>query len=111
MSSFKPTIKILGLHPITGFGMFAIDWMLFGVSGATFGVGWLVTIPIALALSVPCTLIQRFSYGDHWGTAVAKGMLIGILTAIPTPIPSAITLTTGVMGYFAKSNRNDRSIE
>ena len=112
MTRFSDTIRILGLHPITGFGMFAVDWMLFGVSGSTLGIGWFITLPIALFLTGPCILIQRFAYRDGWGIATAKGMLIGILTAIPTPLPSVITLTAAVMGHLvAKPHRDDGSIE
>jgi hypothetical protein len=90
--------KFFGLHPLVGFGMFAADLMLFGVEAGTFEVGWLVTVPVAAFLTVPCVLIQKFSYKDDWGSSIGKGMLVGVLTAIPTALPSAIPFIGGVLG-------------
>ena len=90
--------KFFGLHPLVGFGMFAVDMMLFGVEVGTFEIGWLVTAPVAVFLSIPCILIQKFSYKDGWGSAIGKGMLVGVLTAIPTALPSAIPFIGGVLG-------------
>lgn len=87
-----------GLHPLVGFGMFAVDWMMFGSNVATAGMGMALTVPMAIALSVPCTLIQRFSYDDTWGAALGKGMMVGVLTAVPSPLPSLVPLASGVLG-------------
>ncbi len=45
-------------------------------------------------------LIQKYSYGDSWPLAWAKSMLVGLLTAIPTPLPSFLTCGWGVMGFI-----------
>ena len=45
---------------------------------------------------------ERSSYGDTHDNALAKGILVGILTAIPTPLPSALTFTAGVLGIGGK---------
>ena len=92
--------RSLGLHPLVAFGMFAADWMLFGGEASTGGIGLAVTIPVALALSIPSALIQRYSYGDGWGAAIGKGLLVGVLTAIPMPIGSPVTLAGGVLGLL-----------
>ena len=88
----------LGLHPLVGFGMVAVDTMLFTESFMTMGAGWVVTVPVALALSIPCILIQKNSFGDNWGNAIGKGLLVGLVTAIPTPLPSIISAGGGVLG-------------
>ena len=91
--------KFFGLHPLVGFGMFAVDLMLFStVEVPTFEVGWLVTVPVAAFLTIPCVLIQKFSYKDDWGSSIGKGMLVGVLTAIPTALPSAVPFIGGVLG-------------
>jgi hypothetical protein len=90
--------KFFGLHPLVGFGMFATDLMLFGVEVGTFEIGWLVSVPVAAFLTIPCVLIQKYSYKDDWGSAIGKGMLVGVLTAIPTALPSAIPFIGGVLG-------------
>ena len=94
----KNLIKLLGLHPIVAFGMITVDMMLFAPDCT--GIGWFVSCAVALFLSIPCIIIQRFEYDDEWGTAIGKGMLVGILTAIPTPLPALITGTSGVLGLI-----------
>jgi hypothetical protein len=88
----------LGLHPLTAFGMIAVDLMLFAAEGGTLGTSWLISVAVGVALSIPCILIQRHGYKDTWGLAVGKGIMVGVLTAIPTPLPSIISLAGGVIG-------------
>lgn len=95
----------LGLHPLVAFGMFAADWMLFGGEAGSGGIGLVVTIPVALALAIPSVLIQRYSFGDHWGAAIGKGLLVGVLTAIPMPIGSPVTLAGGVIGLLGPKKK------
>lgn len=92
--------RLLGLHPLVAFGMFAADWMLFGGEAGTAGVGLAVTIPVALALTLPCLLIQRYAFRDAWGAAIGKALMVGVLTAIPMPIGSPATLVGGVLGIL-----------
>ena len=95
-----------GLAPIVAFGMVAADAMLFG--GLELPSGFLLTFVsffFGLALVVPCCLGQRYIYGDSWGAAIAKGCIVGILTAIPTPLPSVLTATLGVVGAFEMKQR------
>jgi hypothetical protein len=87
-----------GLHPFVGFGMIAVDWMLFGSEAATLGVGWGVSVLVALALTPPCILIQKYSYKDSWGASAGKGLLVGVLTAIPTGLPSIVTFGGAAIG-------------
>ena len=98
MEGFWNFCKTIGLHPLVGFGMAAVDWMLFGGEMASAGVSWGISVPIAIALTIPCILIQRYSFKDEWGTAIGKGLLIGVLTAIPTAIPSIVALIGGSLG-------------
>ncbi len=78
--------------------MFAFDWMLFGATLATGGAAWCLSIPAALLLAIPSAALQHYSYGDRWGAAIAKGALVGMVTAIPTALPSAFTFAGGVLG-------------
>ena len=107
MNALKKFSQYFGLHPLVGFGMFATDLMMFGVEAGTFQIGWLVTAPLAAFLTIPCILIQKFSYKDDWGSAIGKGMLVGVLTAIPTALPAAIPFVGGVLGTLNVLSSND----
>jgi hypothetical protein len=92
--------KTYGLHPLVAFAMFAIDWMMFGSEAATLGASILVTIPVGIALAIPCALVQRHAYKDSWGAAWGKGLIVGLLTAVPSPLPSPLTAGWGVVGLI-----------
>lgn len=98
LENLKKLSQSLGLHPLVGFGMFAVDMMLFDSEVLTFGLSWPVSIAIGAALTLPSVLIQKHSFGDDWGAATGKGLLIGVLTAIPTPLPAIIPLLGGALG-------------
>lgn len=89
-------IQTFEIHPFVALGMICVDMMLFAPDAT--GIGWLISCIVSAALTIPCILIQKYAYHDNWGTAIGKGMIIGILTAIPTPLPAAITTTGGVLG-------------
>lgn len=88
-------LRQLGLHPLVAFAMIVVDVMLIASDLATVAT---VSIVVALVLTIPCILLQRYAYKDEWGVAVGKGMIVGILTAIPTPLPSIVTGVGGVAG-------------
>ena len=90
---------VIGIHPAAAAGVVAVDSMLFGGTIATGGIGWIVSVPIGLALGIAVTLIQhRGSPQDDFFHAVGKGILIAILTAIPTSLPSAFVVASGTAG-------------
>lgn len=100
MNKFLQTI---GLDPLVAFAVIAIDFMLFAPDST--GVGWIVSCIVAALLVMPCILLQRFSFGDNWKVAIAKGVIVGILTAIPTPLPAIATSVVGVAGLLSQINR------
>ena len=98
MDALKKLSRSLGLHPLVGFGMFAVDMMLFGAEAVTFELSWPISVAVGAALTIPSILIQRHSFKDSWGASIGKGMLIGVLTAIPTPLPALVPLLGGTLG-------------
>jgi hypothetical protein len=88
-------LRQLGFHPLVAFAMIVVDVMLVASDLATAGT---VSVIVALVLTIPCVLLQKYAYKDEWGVAVAKGMIVGIVTAIPTPLPAVITGIGGVAG-------------
>jgi hypothetical protein len=91
------TLRKLGLHPLVAFAMVCVDLMLTASDLMTVAT---VSVAVAAALTVPCVLLQRYAYKDTWGAAIGKGLIVGILTAIPTPLPSVVTGASGVLGFI-----------
>ena len=104
MNGLKKLSQSLGLHPLVGFGMFAIDMMLFGAETITFELTWPISVAIGAVLTIPSILIQRYSFKDNWGAAVGKGMLVGVLTGIPTALPALVPLLGGTLGTIQMLN-------
>lgn len=98
MNNLKKLSQSFGLHPLVGFGMFAVDMMLFGGEVMTFELTLPISMAVGAALSIPSILIQKYSFNDRWGAATGKGLLIGVLTAIPTPLPALVPLLGGTLG-------------
>ena len=98
LENLKKLSKSFGLHPLVGFGMFAVDMMLFGGEVMTAELIWPLTVGVGAVLTIPSVLIQRHSFGDTWGAAWGKGLLIGLLTGIPTPLPALVPLLGGALG-------------
>lgn len=94
----KQILQTVGLHPLVAFGMIVVDMMLFGAD--TTGVGWFASCFVASLLVLPCILLQRYAYKDTWLIAISKGCIVGIITAIPTPLPAVLTGIGGVLGLL-----------
>ena len=92
----------LGIHPVPALVVITVDNMLFGAAVGTLGTAWIVSIPVAIVLAVGVVLFQhRGSPHDDLALAAAKGLFVGLLTAIPTPLPSVLTLGAGTAGGVA----------
>jgi hypothetical protein len=85
----------LGIHPLLSVAVIAVDIMLYksGLERTP-----IVDIGVAFCLLVATTLIQHNGMKDNLGLALGKGVVIAILTAIPTPLPSIVTATLGYKG-------------
>jgi hypothetical protein len=108
-------IESVGLHPLVGLGMFAIDQMLFGAEGITLGATLPISLVVAALLTIPCILIQRYGMKDEWGLAIGKGIMVGTLTAIPTSFLSVLPLLGAGFGILVQrkakqSPINDQNI-
>ncbi|MBT3313215.1 MAG: hypothetical protein HN390_01240 [Anaerolineae bacterium] len=98
LNNLKKLSRSFGLHPLVGFGMFAVDMMLFGGEVMTFELTWPISVVVGAALTIPSILIQRHSFKDSWGASIGKGLLVGVLTGIPTPLPALVPLLGGTIG-------------
>jgi hypothetical protein len=104
---FGRLMQMFGLHPIVIFATLAIDWMLFAEEVATVGVGWILSIPVGFVLGVGVAFCQRYMFRDEWGAAIGKAIIVGLLTAIPAPIPTVLLLPSGALGIL-KSVRGSK---
>ena len=91
-------LKVMGIHPGCTVLLITVDSMLFGATLATAGLGIIFSIPVGLIVGIIVTIFQKKMYGDDWILSSAKGLVFALLTAIPTPLPSAITMGSGAMG-------------
>lgn len=92
----------LGLHPVPAFVVITVDAMLFGGTVVTSGAGWIASIPVGIVLAIAVVLFQhRGSPHDDLWLAAAKGLFVGVLTAIPTNLPSALVFGQGTVGGVA----------
>ena len=110
MEKIKSLSQTLGLHPLTAMGLFVVDWMLFGEEVATAGVGWLISLPIGLVLGSIAILIQKRAYKDDTMPAIAKGTLVGLLTAIPAPLSSFGILPLAAFGMIRAFSSKQRHL-
>jgi len=91
--AFAATYRINLLLALT---MFIVDQMLGVLELGSLEALAVLSFVVGLLLIVPCTLVQRYADRDPWGLAIAKGMLIGIIVAIPTSIPSVLLASWGI---------------
>src|SRR5438309_7066654 len=110
MEKLKLFSQTFGLHPLTAMGLFVVDWMLFGEEVATAGVGWLISLPVGFLLGLIAILIQKHVYKDETLPAVAKGLLVGLLTAIPAPLSSLGILPLAGFGLIRILSSKQRQL-
>jgi len=95
---FRGLTQVFGLDPRIAFLAFIVDMMLFGAEVLTFGL----LIPVSLAAGIVLGFItyraQMKWYGDDREAALIKGLIIGLLTAIPTPLPAVVFVPPGILG-------------
>jgi len=102
-SAYAGMAQYIGIHPLVAIATIALDFMLFGGEASTAGFSWVcITLPVAALLVPAAALVQRHAYGDKWALAWAKALILGILTAIPIPLPAIVVFALGVVGGINK---------
>ena len=97
--------QIFGLHPAVAFLTLIVDLMLFGGEIATLGTLLPVSIASGFVLGVIAYLAQRKWYGDDKDSAFIKALILGFLTAIPTPLPALLYVPSGIIGLIHSLRR------
>ena len=90
--------QVFGLDPRIAFLTVVVDAMLFGTDVATLGAGALLSVPVGVVLGIITYKAQRRWYGDDRESALIKGLVVGLLTAIPTSLPGLLTIPSGLIG-------------
>jgi len=92
--------QLFGLDPRIAFLMFIIDMMLFGGAVLTLGILIPISLVAGLVLGFIAYRAQMKWYGDDRESALIKGVIVGLLTAIPTPLPAIVYLPSGILGLI-----------
>ena len=89
-----------GLHPAMALFTVAVDVMLHSADVLSGGL----LVPLSVigggVLAAVTYRAQQKWYGDDKESAGIKAVIVGLLTAIPSPLPYALFLPAGLVGWF-----------
>jgi hypothetical protein len=100
--------QIFGVHPSIAFLTLVVDLMLFGAEAGSLGLLWPVSLGAGAVLGFIAYRAQMKWYGDDSESALIKALILAFLTAIPTPLPAALYVPAGIVGFL---NRKKKSQE
>jgi uncharacterized membrane protein YvlD (DUF360 family) len=90
--------QMFGLDPRVAFLTLIVDSMLFGGDVITGGVSIGFSVLVGVALGFVTYKAQRKWYGDDKESALLKSVILGLLTAIPAPLPAILSVPSGILG-------------
>lgn len=93
-------VQTFGLDVRVAILAIVIDSMVFGTTWITGGVLYVVELGAGVVLTFITYKIQRVWYGDNHDSALIKGLIIGLLTAIPAPITGIFAGPGGILGLI-----------
>jgi hypothetical protein len=74
-------------HPVTALLVLGIDWMIFGGTAATGGIGLFLFCVLGFIGGFAAgTLSQRVIARDSWPASLLKGLVTGALVGAPLPV-------------------------
>ncbi len=97
--------QMFGIHPALASLALIVDLMLFGGEIATMGAILPISIGAGAVLAGIAYLTQRKWYGDDKDSAAIKALMLGLLTAIPTPLPAILSIPSGIVGLIHNLRR------
>ena len=89
---------MFGLDPRVAFLTFIVDLMLNAEEFATMGLLFPLSVAAGIALGFIAYRAQMKWYGDDSESAMIKAVMLALLTAIPTALPSLLYGTAGLIG-------------
>lgn len=90
--------QMFGLDPRIAFLTLIVDMMLNAGDLVSMGLLLPVSIAAGLVLGFVVYRAQISWYGDDEESAKIKAIILGLLTAIPTPIPEVLYIPAGLLG-------------
>ena len=105
--------QLFGLDPRIAFLTLIVDMML--NAGDLVSMGLLLPVSVAAGVVLGCVVYraQINWYGDDKESARIKAVILGLLTAIPTPIPEILYIPAGILGLlhgFGRGWRKDSHV-
>ena len=102
----SPFVRLFGLDPRIAILTLIADMMLNAGDLVTMGLLLPVSIAAGLVLGYITYKAQINWYGDDPESARIKAFAIGLLTAIPTPLPELLYIPAGLIGLFQGLKRH-----
>jgi len=102
--------QLFGLDPRVAALTFLVDAMVFGGTVASGGLLLPVAVGAGGILGFITYRAQRRWFGDDADAALIKACIIGLLTAIPTPLPAVLYVPCAILGalQLARTRRARR---
>ncbi len=94
--------QTFGLLPMSAFLVIAADLMLHTADVVSAGLLVPFSAAAAFVVGVVVFLAQRKFYNDDQESAVIKALIVGLLTAIPSPLPYPLFISAGIVGLFRR---------
>jgi hypothetical protein len=99
--------QLFGLDPRIAFVTFVVDVMLNAGDLASMGLLVPFSVVAGIVLGYIVYKGQINWYGDDKETAKIKAIILGLLTAIPTPLPEILYIPAGLIGFFHKFRKKE----
>jgi hypothetical protein len=99
--------RLFGLDPRIAFAALIVDMMLNAGDIASMGMLLPVSILAGVGLGYATYRAQINWYGDDPESAKIKAVILGLLTAIPTPLPELLYIPAGVVGLVRAFRRKE----
>jgi hypothetical protein len=99
--------RLFGLDLRIAFLTLVVDVMLNAGDLASMGLLLPVSVAAGVVLGYIVYKAQINWYGDDKESAKIKAIILGLLTAIPTPLPELLYIPAGLIGLFHKFRKKE----
>ena len=101
----RPNISLLrrlGIQPTVAVVFVMVDWLLFGGEISSGMASMPISVTAGIILGLWAIRRQHRTYGDTIKVSILKGLILGVLTAVPSPVGSFFTLIGGLLPLLDK---------